>query len=395
MRPSKRRRQKDKPLKTIYLDNNATTAVAPDVFDAMRPYYVDFYGNASSVHRLSAKAAAGLREARKTMARVLGCDPSEVVVTSCGTESDNMAIRGVLENSGDKRHVVTTLVEHPAVLNVLKELERHGVETTALKVDADGQIDLDELRDSLRDDTALVTIMLANNETGVLFPFAEIAAIVKERGVVLHTDAVQAIGKVPIDLSQMNVDMMALSAHKFHGPKGIGALYVRKGTACAPLLYGGAQEQGRRAGTENVGGVVAMAMALELAASHLEHYNTETRRLRDALEGGLLAAVPGSYVNGVNCDRLPNTSSICFPGVDAHAMLVLLDEAGICASAGSACKSGSGTASPVLAAMGVPDNDARGMVRLSLGYDTSQEDIDYTIKTVPGIVERMQSRGNS
>jgi cysteine desulfurase len=374
-------------VKTIYLDNNATTAVAPEVFDAMRPYFVDYYGNASSVHRLSAKAAAALRDARKNMASVLGCEPSEVVITSCGTESDNMAIRGVLR--GEKRHVVTTAVEHPAVLNVLTELESEGVETTILPVDRNGQIDLDELHDSLRDDTALVTVMYANNETGVLFPMKEIAAIVKERGGALHTDAVQAIGKVPIDVSELPVDMLALSAHKFHGPKGIGALFVRKGTECKSLLHGGNQEQGRRAGTENVGGVVAMAMALELAASHMEHYNTVTRALRDRLENALIAAVPGAYVNGAECERLPNTSSICFPGVDAHAALVLLDEVGICASAGSACKSGAGVASPVLAAMGVPPEDARGMLRLSLAHDTTEADIDYAIEHVAAIAKRM------
>lgn len=378
-------------MKTIYLDNNATTAMAPEVFEAMRPYFVDYYGNASSVHRVSAKAAAGLREARKSIARSLGCEPGEVVVTSCGTESDNMAIRGAVEAAGDKRHVVTTAVEHPAVLIVLEEMKRHGADVTILGVDADGMIDLDELRDSLRDDTALVTIMFANNETGVLFPMKEIAAIVKERGIALHTDAVQAVGKVPIDLRRYPFDFLALSAHKFHGPKGIGALFVRKGATCAPLLLGGSQEQGRRAGTENVGGVVAMAMALELAVSHLDHYNTETRRLRDKLEQDLLAAVPDAFVNGANCERLPNTSSICFPGVDAHAALVLLDEVGICASAGSACKSGSGAASPVLAAMGVSPENARGMLRLSLAHDTTEDDIDYAVEYVAATVKRMRA----
>lgn len=377
-------------MRTIYLDNNATTAVAPEVFDAMRPYFVDHYGNASSVHRASVKAAAALREARKTMARVLGCDEGEIIFTSCGTESDNMAIRGTLEESLGKRHIVTTAVEHPAVLNVVRDLEAHGATVTILGVDRDGQIDLDELRDSLRDDTALVTVMLANNETGVLFPIDEIAAIVKERGVALHTDAVQAVGKVPIDLSKLNVDFLALSAHKFHGPKGVGAMFARKGTPCHSFLLGGGQERGRRAGTENVGGVVAMALALERAAQHMDHYHTVTRDLRDRLEQGLLDAVPGAFVNGARSPRLPNTSSICFPGVDASAMLLLLDEVGICASAGSACKSGAGIASPVLAAMGVPAGDARGMIRFSLAHDTTAEDIDYTLEHVPGIVERMR-----
>jgi cysteine desulfurase len=377
-------------VKTIYLDNNATTAVEPEVFDAMRPYFVDHYGNASSVHRVSTQAAAGLREARKTMARVLGCDSGEVVFTSCGTESDNTAIRGALEDSGGRRHIVTTVVEHPAVLNVVRELERHGATATILGVDADGALDLDELRDSLRDDTALVTIMTANNETGVLFPMDEIAAVVKGRGIPLHTDAVQAAGKVPIDLSRLPVDMLAMSAHKFHGPKGVGASFVRRGAPFRSLMLGGGQELGRRAGTENVGGVVAMAMALERAVSRLDHYQTEVRGLRDRLERGLLDAIPDAFVNGANSPRLPNTSSICFPGVDASAMLLLLDEAGICASAGSACKSGSGSASPVLAAMGVSPEDARGMIRFSLAHDTTSDEIDYTLEHVPAIVERMR-----
>jgi cysteine desulfurase len=378
-------------VKTIYLDNNATTAVAPEVFDAMRPYFVDHYGNASSVHRVSTKAAAGLREARRTMARVLGCDEGEIIFTSCGTESDNMAIRGVLEESGGKRHIVTTAVEHPAVLGVVEELRAHGADATILGVDGNGMLDLDQLRDSLRDDTALVTVMLANNETGVLFPMEEIAAIVKERGIALHTDAVQAAGKVPIDLSALDVDFLALSAHKFHGPKGVGAMFARRGTPCHSFLLGGGQERGRRAGTENVGGIVAMAMALERAADHLDHYHSETRRLRDRLEQGLLAAVPDAFVNGATSPRLPNTSSICFPGVDAHAMLISLDEVGICASAGSACKSGSGAASPVLAAMGVAPEDSRGMLRFSLAHDTTEADIDYTLEHVPAIVTRMRA----
>jgi len=381
-------------VRTVYLDNNATTAVEPDVFDAMRPYYVDFYGNASSIHRVSTRAAAGLREARGSMAKSLGCLDSEVVITSCGTESDNTAVRGVLESSPGKRHVVTTAVEHPAVLAALRAHEAQGaVELTVLPVDGDGLIDLDELASSLRDDTALVSVMFANNETGVLAPMEKIAALVKQRGIVLHTDAVQAVGKVPIDLGALRVDMLALSAHKFHGPKGIGALFVRTGTPYGPLLRGGSQERGRRAGTENVGGVVAMAMALERAVSHLDHYQTETRRLRDRLEQGLLAAVPDSFVNGARVPRLPNTTSICFRGVDGHAMLVLLDEVGICASAGAACKSGSGIASPVLAAMGVPLEDARGMVRLSLSAATTEDEIDYALEHIPAIVARMRSRG--
>jgi cysteine desulfurase len=379
-------------MRTVYLDNNATTGVDPDVFEAMRPYYVEFYGNASSVHRASTRAAAALREARKSMAASLGCEDSEIVVTSCGTESDNTAVRGVLESLPGKRHVVTTAVEHPAVLAALRALEARGdVELTILGVDSDGLIDLEGLRESLRDDTALVSMMFANNETGVLMPMAEVAAIVKERGVVLHTDAVQAVGKVPIDLGELSIDLLALSAHKFHGPKGIGALFVRKGTPCAPMLLGGSQERGRRAGTENVGGVVAMAMALERAVSHLDHYQTETRRLRDRLEEGLAASVPDSFVNGARVPRLPNTTSICFRGVDAHAMLVLLDEVGICASAGAACKSGTGMASPVLAAMGVSPEDARGMVRLSLSAATTAEEIDYALEEIPRVVARMRA----
>jgi len=377
-------------MKTVYLDNNATTAVSPDVFDAMRPYYLEHYGNPSSPHHLGDRPASALRDARTRVAEFLGCTDVEVVFTSCGTESDNLAIRGITEAAKDKRHVVTTAVEHSAVLNPVKRLASTGYEVTVLGVDRAGRLDLEALRTSLRDDTALVSVMFANNETGVLFPINAIAEIVHARGIPLHVDAVQAVGKVPIDLHHLGADMIAISAHKFHGPKGVGALVLRKGTKWAPVFLGGSQERSRRPGTENVAGIVAMGAACALAQTHVAHYQTEVRRLRDLLEHELLARIPDAFVNGIECDRLPNTSNMGFRGVDGNAMLVLLDEVGICVSAGSACKSGAGLPSHVLAAMGLTADEAACCLRFSLSELTTEDEIRYCIEHIPAIVERMR-----
>ena len=378
-------------MRTIYLDNNATTPVAPEVFEAMRPFYTEHFGNPSSGHRLGDRPASAVRDAHARVAAVLGCTESEIVFTSCGTESDNLAIAGVVETARAKRHVITTAVEHSAVLNPIKRLASTGHEVTILGVDRAGRLNLDELRGALRDDTALVSVMLANNETGVIFPIDRIAEIVHARGVPLHVDAVQAVGKVPVRMDALGVDLLAASAHKFHGPKGVGALFVRKATRWSPVFLGGSQERRRRPGTENVAGMVAMATAWELAEQHLPHYQTVVQRLRDRFEAEILERVPDVFVNGAGCERLPNTSNIGFVGVDAHAMLVLLDEVGICASAGSACHSGAAAPSHVLDAMGLSPDEAGSCVRFSLSTLTTDEEISYCTDHIAKIVERMRS----
>ena len=377
-------------MNTVYLDNNATTAVAPEVFEAMRPFYLEHFGNPSSPHHLGDRPASAIRDARARVAAFLGCTEAEVVFTSCGTESDNLAIRGITEAVKDRRHVVTTAVEHSAVLNPIKRLAATGYDVTFLGVDRAGRLDLDELRSVLRDDTALVSVMSANNETGVIFPIDRIAEIAHSRGVPLHVDAVQTVGKVPIDLRVLGADMIAISAHKFHGPKGVGALVLRKGTKWAPVFLGGNQERSRRPGTENVAGIAAMGVACEHAHARVARYQTEVRRLRDLLEREILSRVTDSFVNGIDCERLPNTSSMGFRGVDGSAMLVLLDEAGICVSAGSACKSGAGLPSHVLAAMGLSPEEAASCLRFSLSDLTTDAEIGYAIETIPPIVERMR-----
>ena len=376
-------------MRTVYLDNNATTPVVPSVFDAMRPYFTEYYGNPSSPHHMGDKPASAVRDARARMAAFLGCTDAEVIFTSCGTESNNIALRGVLD-AAKGRHLVTTAVEHSAVINPVKRMGSLGYDVTVLPVDRGGRINLDELRDSLRDDTALVSTMFANNETGVIFPIDRIGEIVHERGIPLHVDCVQGVGKVPIDLKTFGADLVSFSAHKFHGPKGVGVLVVRKGTRWAPVFLGGGQERNRRPGTENVAGIVAMAAACDFAESHLAHYQTEVRRLRDRLETELLERIPDSFVNGVASERLPNTSSLGFLGVDGNALLVLLDEVGICVSAGSACKSGAGLPSHVLAAMGLSPEEAGSSLRFSLSALTTEDEIGYCIEQIPGIVARMR-----
>ncbi len=376
-------------MRTVYLDNNATTPVLPEVFEAMRTFSTELYGNPSSVHRLGSGGAKAMRDARRSMAKLLGCEDSEIIFTSCGTESDNLAIHGILDAVQGK-HIVVAVVEHPAVMNPLRRLSKLGSELTILDVDADGMLDLETLRNSLRDDTALVTVMLANNETGTIYPLEEIASIAGARGIPLLVDAVQALGKIPIDLTTLRADALALSAHKFHGPKGVGLLFLRKGTPCNATILGGSQERGLRPGTENVAGIVAMAKACELAISHLDDYQTRVRAMRDRFEAALLERIPDSYVHGARAPRLPNTSSMCFRGIDGPSLLVMLDEVGICASAGSACKSGAGKPSHVLSAMGVSLDDAIGTMRFSLSTLTTEEDIDYALEHIPAVVTRMR-----
>jgi cysteine desulfurase len=377
-------------MKTIYFDNNATTQVADEVFEEMQPYFRRLYGNPSSMHTFGGQVGIRIRAARERVARLLGCDPSEIIFTSCGTESDSSAIHGALAALPQKRKVITTRVEHPAVLAVCRDLESHGYAVVELGVDKLGQLDLNELEHQLDNDTALVTIMYANNETGVIFPIEQIAEMVTKRGIIFHTDAVQVVGKIPLNLAQTPINLVSLSGHKLHAPKGVGVLYVKKGTRIAPFLLGGHQESGRRAGTENVPGIVGLGKACELAAASMADENTRVKRLRNKLEKALLESCPDSRVNGDPDHRLPNTTNISFEYVEGEAILLLLDRHGICASSGSACTSGSLEPSHVLRAMGVPFTAAHGSIRFSLSRFNTEDEVDFTIEKMPEIIHRLR-----
>ena len=377
-------------MNPVYLDNNATTMVAPEVLEEMLPFFGQFYGNPSSMHSFGGAVGQRLKQARIDAAGVLGCAPEELIFTSCGSESDNTAIRSALAAQPDKRHIVTTRVEHPAVLSLAKHLEERGYEVTYLGVDEQGRLDFDELSRAIRKDTALVSVMYANNETGTIFPIPEIAALCKERGVLMHTDAVQAVGKVDIDLGKLPVNMLALSGHKLHAPKGVGLLYVRRGTPFRPFLIGGHQEHGRRAGTENTAGIIGLSRALVLARESMAEENTRVKALRDTLEQGVLAGVPDTIVNGDVEHRLPNTSSIAFKYVEGEAILLMLDQYGICASSGSACTSGSLEPSHVLRAMGVPFTFAHGSIRFSLSRYTTDADVKLVVDVMPSVIDTLR-----
>jgi len=375
----------------IYLDNNATTMVAPEVVEAMLPYFSNFYGNPSSMHSFGGDVAGKIKEARENVARLIGANVDEIVFTSCGTESDGTAIRAAIESNPDKRHIVTSRVEHPAIKNLYETLSKKGYRVTFVPVDNQGRLDLNYLYDSLNDDTAIVSLMWANNETGVVFPVEEISQKIKDRGIVFHTDAVQAAGKIPIDVASTGVDLLSLSGHKYHAPKGIGALYIRKGTKFSPFMIGGHQEHGRRGGTENVASIVGMGQAAAIAKEHVDANDYERiGQLRDKLESTLLAQVPNSMVNGDQEHRLPNTTSIAFEYVEGEAILLMMNEHGICASSGSACTSGSLEPSHVLRAMGVPYTAAHGSIRFSLSRYTTENEIDVVIKTLPPIIDRLR-----
>jgi cysteine desulfurase len=377
-------------MKTIYFDNNATTKVAEEVLKEMKPFFCELYGNPSSMHMFGGQIGRKIRQAREQVAALLGCDPAEIIFTSCGTESDNAAIKSTLAAVPNKRKIITSRVEHPAVLTVCRELQNHGYTVIELGVDKQGRLDLAELEERIDDDTALVTIMYANNETGVMFPIDKIAELVTSRGAVFHTDAVQAVGKIPLNLSKSNIDSLSLSGHKLHGPKGVGVLYVRKGTRISPFMLGGHQEAGRRAGTENVPGIVGLGKACELAAKNIEQENSRVKSLRDKLENEILEKCPDSMLNGDKENRLPNTSNISFEYIEGEAILLMLDKHGICASSGSACTSGSLEPSHVLRAMGVPFTAAHGSIRFSLSRYNTEEEVDYTIEKMPGIINRLR-----
>jgi len=374
-----------------YFDNNATTRVAPEVIDAMVPFLRDNWGNPSSAYQFGSKVSKDVEAARERVAALIHADPKEVVFTSCGTESNNAAFHSALSLQPEKRHVLTTAVEHSANIKYCQFLQKKGYEVTFLAVESDGSLDLHLLDQSIRPDTAIVSVMWANNETGVLFPIEEVAAICQSKGVPFHTDAVQAAGKIKIDVKALGVDCLSLSAHKLHAPKGIGMLYVRRKSKFQPYLMGGHQERGRRGGTENVAGIVAFGKAAELALAHLNEENTRVRAMRDRLETTILSKIPNAIRNGGKEPRLPNTSNIAFDGIEAEAILMQLDQAGICASSGSACTTGSLEPSHVLTAMGVSPMRARGSVRFSLGIYNTDAEIDHALERLPGIVEKLRA----
>jgi len=383
----------ERPENGVYLDNNATTKMAPEVVEAMMPFITEYYGNPSSMHGFGAEASRAIDRTRERVAHLLGAEsPSEIVFTSGGSESDNLAIIGTLRAMPEKKHIITSTVEHPAVLGQCRELaSRQGYDVTYLGVDAQGMLDLDELRGALRDDTAIVSIMAANNETGVIFPTEEIGAIVKAAGVVFHVDAVQSAGKLPLDMASSTVDLLSISGHKIHACKGVGALYVRRGTKLRPLIVGGHQERGRRAGTENVTGLVGLGTACDLLREQRDEANIRVRELRDRLSSRILESVPSSRLNGHADKRLPNTANISFDYVEGEGVLLLLDRCGIGASSGSACTSGSLEPSHVLRAMGIPFIAAHGSIRFSLSRYNTVEEVDYTALVIPRIIERLRA----
>ena len=382
------------PEQVIYMDNNATTRIAPEVLDAMMPYLRDYYGNPSSMHTFGGQVGRAVARAREQVADLLGAAPEEIVFTSCGTESDSTAILSALQTYPEKNHVVTTRVEHPAVKNLCENLELftgRKYHTTRLHVHSDGTMDVMRFRDSLTDETVIASAMWANNETGVLFPVEEMARITRERGILFHTDAVQAVGKIPLNLRDSAIDFLSISGHKLHAPKGVGVLYVRKGTPFVPFMNGGHQERGRRGGTENVASIIGLGRACELAAAKMAEENTRVRALRDKLEHGLLTSVPKALLNGHPELRLPNTANISFEYVEGEAILLHMNQLNICASSGSACTSGSLEPSHVLRAMGVPFTAAHGSIRFSLSVYNTEEEIDFVLAHMPPIIEKLRA----
>lgn len=378
-------------MKTIYFDYAATSPVRNEVFEEIKPYFSSFFGNPSSIYQLGQEAKQAIETARQTVARVLGGRTDEIFFTSCGSESDNWALRGVAEALQQKgNHIITTKIEHHAVLHTAQYLERHGFTVTYLDVDQDGLISLEELEKAITPKTILISVMAANNEIGTLQPLKEIGAIAKRHGVLFHTDAVQAVGHVPLDVEEMQIDLLSLSGHKLGAPKGIGALYIRKGTPIHPFLLGGGQEKKQRAGTENVASIVGLAKAMALAAEEMEEETARLTALREKLINGLLEKIPHSQVNGHRTKRLPGNCNLSFAFVEGESILMLLDAAGIAASSGSACTSGSLDPSHVLLALGLSHELAHGSVRFTLGLGTTEEEVDYVLEVLPDIVARLR-----
>jgi cysteine desulfurase len=377
--------------KTCYLDNNATTRVAPEVVMAMLPFLNEHWGNPSSSYHFGKAVAKDIEAAREKVAALINADPREIIFTSCGTESNNSAIHNALVTHPGKRHVLTTAVEHSANIKFCEQLQKRGYEITFLPVESDGSLDIHLLEKAIRPDTALVSVMLANNETGVIFPLEEIAALCRSKGVLVHTDAVQTPGKLKLDVAELGVDMLSLSAHKLHAPKGIGLLYVKRKTRYVPFVVGGGQERGRRGGTENVPYIVGFGRAAELAVASLDDENTRVRALRDRLEKSILKTIPNTVRNGSRDARLANTSNLAFDFVEAESILLLLDQVGICASSGSACTTGSLDPSHVLLAMGLTPARARASIRFSLCIYNTAEDVDHLLKHLPGIISKLRA----
>mgnify|MGYP000572795578 CR=1 FL=1 len=379
-------------MRKVYLDNAATTALSPKVLEKMMPYLTDIYGNASSPHSFGQTARIGVEHAREQVARAINADPSEIVFTGCGTESDNTVLFGVAERYAKKGdHIITTNVEHHAILHSCAALEKKGIKVTYLPVDKDGLVTPEQVRDAITDKTILVSVMFANNEVGTIMPIPEIAAVCHEKGVLFHTDAVQAAGHIPIDVKAMGIDMLSISGHKFHGPKGVGVLYERKGIRLPSYIIGGEQEKGRRAGTENVAGIVGLGEALELAVTNMSETSARMTRMRDRLIEGIEATIPEVKLNGHRTKRLPNNVNFSIKYIEGESILLMLDMAGIAASSGSACTSGSLDPSHVLMAIGLKHEVAHGSLRLSLSELTTEEDIDYIIAQVPPIVEGLRA----
>ena len=378
-------------MKRVYMDNAATTALRRDVLDAMMPYLTDIYGNPSSLHYFGQEAHKAVENARHQVASALNAEDNEIVFTGCGTEADNMALKGIAEKYQSKgKHIITSSVEHHAILHTCEYLEKHGFEVTYLPVDEYGMVKAEQVRDAIRSDTILVSIMFANNEVGTIMPIKEIGAVCREKGVFFHTDAVQAVGHVAIDVKAMNIDLLSLSAHKLHGSKGVGALYIRKGIVVPPLLHGGAQERRKRAGTENVAGIVGLGKAIEIACSDIEGTSKRMCYLRDKLINGIEASIPEVKLNGHRTERLPGNVNFSIKYIEGESILLMLDINGIAASSGSACTSGSLDPSHVLLAMGMPHETAHGSLRLTLGDDTTEDDIDYVLEVLPEIVVKLR-----
>ena len=381
------------PRPLLYFDNNATTALDPAVVEAMLPFLTEHYGNPSSAYRFGSKVSEAIETAREQVATLIGAEPREIVFTSCGSEGNNSAIASALEADRDRKHIVTSSVEHSATKNHCERLARRGYEVTWLPVDSAGRLDLAEVERAIRKDTAIVSVMWANNETGVLFPVEEIARMARTKGAFFHTDAVQAVGKEPVNVADSPIQFLSLAGHKLHAPKGVGALYVNRRTKFTPFLIGGGQENGRRAGTENVASIVALGKAAELAGAAMHEEATVVRGLRDRFEEAILTEIPGTEVNGDRAERLPNTSNLYFPGLDGEAMLVLLDKENLCASAGSACTTGSLHPSHVLTAMGFSPERARGSLRFSFSRFNTDDEIERGLEIVIGAAAKLRSLG--
>ena len=376
--------------KVIYFDNNATTGVAPEVFEAMTPFLTKLYGNPSSIHHFGGQVMAHVETARERLAALLGAAPTEVIFTSCGTESDNAAIRSAMLTCPQRDKLVISKVEHPAVLNLAKDLERRGYRVSTIPVDGKGRLDMERAKELIDNQTAVVSVMWANNETGNIYPIHELAELAHRNGALFHTDAVQAVGKVPMNLAESQIDFLSLSGHKLHAPKGVGALYVRRGVRFRPFVIGGHQESGRRAGTENVASVVGLGMAAELAKNNIGRENREVCAMRDKLEQGILNSIPSVRVNGDVEHRLPNTANISFEYIEGESILMLLDMFGICASSGSACTTGSLEPSHVLRAMGIPYTAAHGAIRFSLSRYNTMDEVDFVLEKLPPVITRLR-----